>query len=148
MEYYDLKADSTFLISQKAIILYNNNFLILGRKVKDTFIWELPGGLLEMNETMLNGLVREVKEETGLDIETSELFDTWDHYLDNFIFKDGRKLKCRFIELAFKCKCSNDQVIISNEHDTYKWVNVESLDKLSFSVNSKHAIEKFIKLGI
>jgi ADP-ribose pyrophosphatase YjhB (NUDIX family) len=53
--------------------------LLLGRRAFDPAAgcWGLPGGFLEEGETPLDGLRREVREETGLDIEPGELFGTW-----------------------------------------------------------------------
>jgi len=40
--------------------------------------WSLPGGLLELGEALTAGVVREVKEETGLTVETVELVELLD----------------------------------------------------------------------
>ena len=65
VDYYHLKSDEVFLVSQKALIAQENRLLIL-RASDDTNLWELPGGLLEMDEEMQTGLIREVAEETGM----------------------------------------------------------------------------------
>ena len=38
--------------------------------------WGLPGGLLELDESLPAGLAREVKEETGLDVSVGQAFST------------------------------------------------------------------------
>lgn len=43
--------------------------------------WEIPGGKLEFGETLADCLVREIKEEVGLEIEVLELFQVADHIL-------------------------------------------------------------------
>jgi 8-oxo-dGTP diphosphatase len=141
LEYFDLKSDSAFLISQKAVIYYKENILVLGRRTEERLIWELPGGLLEIQEEMIAGLLREVKEETGLTIKVNDLFTTWDHNIEDFRLKDGRKLNCRIIELAYKCFANNDRVKVSNEHDVFEWVCLDDLTNYTFHENSKHAID-------
>jgi len=53
--------------------------VLLGRRAFDpgAGCWGLPGGFLEEGEPPLDGLRREVREETGLTIEPGELFGTW-----------------------------------------------------------------------
>ncbi|MEG0276490.1 MAG: NUDIX domain-containing protein, partial [Coprobacillus sp.] len=61
-----------FHITVKGIVIYNNQILIM-KKVKPSTdglgYWELPGGGLEYGETPHEALIRELKEETGLDIK-------------------------------------------------------------------------------
>ena len=55
--------------------------------------WELPGGLLEVDEDLEKGIKREVLEETGLKIKIKKLKLAFSHNLSNFEFNDGRKIK-------------------------------------------------------
>lgn len=53
--------------------------VLLGRRAFDpgAGCWGLPGGFLDEGEAPLDGLRREVREETGLEIKTEELLGTW-----------------------------------------------------------------------
>ena len=53
--------------------------LLLGRRAFDPSVglWDLPGGFLEENEHPLDALVRELREETGLEIEPQEFVGVW-----------------------------------------------------------------------
>jgi len=145
MEYYNLDSSSTFLVSQKALISYKNKILILGKRNGNLVTWELPGGLLEMNENLMEGLSREVNEETGLKISENHLFTIWDHYIEGFRFKDGRILNCRVIEIAYKCNTLTNQVTLSSEHDNYNWVDLCELSQYTFHENSRFAIDRLIE---
>jgi 8-oxo-dGTP diphosphatase len=141
LDLYNLNFGATFLISQKAVIFYKDKILVLGRRTEKRLIWELPGGLLEIQEEMIAGLMREVKEETGLTIKVNDLFTTWDHNIEDFRLKDGRKLNCRIIELAYKCCSNNVRIKVSNEHDVFEWACLDDLTNYTFHENSKHAID-------
>jgi 8-oxo-dGTP diphosphatase len=53
--------------------------VLLGRRAADPAAghWDLPGGFLEEGEHPLDGLRRELREETGLEIEPTEFFGIW-----------------------------------------------------------------------
>lgn len=56
-----------FSITSGAVIINNQNQILL--KKDPTRGWELPGGIVETNEAIKETVIREVKEETGIDIE-------------------------------------------------------------------------------
>ena len=53
--------------------------ILLGRRAQDPSagLWDIPGGFLEEGEHPLDGLRRELLEETGLEIEPTEFLGTW-----------------------------------------------------------------------
>lgn len=57
-------------VTAGAVIYNNQNQIVLIRNPKRG--WELPGGHIEEKENIKNALIREIKEETGLDIEISK----------------------------------------------------------------------------
>jgi ADP-ribose pyrophosphatase YjhB (NUDIX family) len=63
----------------QALVRDDQGRLLMGRRGADPGRgrWDLPGGFLEEGEHPLDGLRREVHEETGLDIEPGELFGIW-----------------------------------------------------------------------
>ncbi|MED4016281.1 NUDIX hydrolase [Sutcliffiella cohnii] len=56
-----------FIVTSAAVVLNDQNRILLKQDPKRG--WELPGGQVEQDETIKNACVREVKEETGIDIE-------------------------------------------------------------------------------
>lgn len=56
-----------FIVTSAVVVLNDQNRILLKQDPKRG--WELPGGQVEQNETIKNACVREVKEETGIDIE-------------------------------------------------------------------------------
>jgi ADP-ribose pyrophosphatase YjhB (NUDIX family) len=61
------------------ILIKNKTILLLKQRVNSVRSWSLPGGKVEENETLENALVREIKEETGLDIIVGKLLYVCDH---------------------------------------------------------------------
>lgn len=99
-----------------------NKFLILGRK-KDDFmggIDEIPSGKLEKGETLFEGLIREVKEETGLDVEYI------DNYIDYFDYTSGSGKKTR--QYNFSVTTKNTDNVQLTEHDYFLWQDIEEVN--------------------
>ena len=62
-----------FNIRVTGILIEDEKILLLKQKVSDKRNWSLPGGKLEQGETIEQGIIREMKEETGLDVEIIRL---------------------------------------------------------------------------
>ena len=62
-----------FNIRVTGILIENEKILLVTQKVSDKRNWSLPGGKLEQGETIEQGIIREMKEETGLDVEIIRL---------------------------------------------------------------------------
>jgi ADP-ribose pyrophosphatase YjhB (NUDIX family) len=62
--------------------------------------WSLPGGAVEIGETLAEGLIREMKEETGLDVDVGPVVDVFDRITRD---DDGRT---RFHYVLVDCLCT------------------------------------------
>lgn len=99
-----------------------NKFLILGRK-KDDFmggIDEIASGKLEKDETLFEGLIREVKEETNLDVEYIE------NYIDYFDYVSGSGKKTRQYNFFVTTKNTDDVKL--TEHDYFLWQDIDEVN--------------------
>jgi len=114
-----------FRISVKGFVLDGDRFLIVKRAENDVHmagIWEPPGGRLENGESPFSGLKREVKEETGIDIEILNPLG-----VKHFVRQDGQRVTM----LLFLCRALSGEVKLTEEHSDFEWVNVlESKSKL------------------
>ena len=107
-----------------AIILNEKNkVLMMSRKTDDFMggIDELPSGNMEQGENIYDALVREVKEETNLDIVNVK------SYIGSFDYISGSGKKSR--QYNFVLDVKNTENIILTEHDEYKWLTIEEIRK-------------------
>lgn len=109
------------------ILKYNDKYLIVKRSDNDDFMpgaWEFPGGNLENNELIEEALKRELKEEIGFNLlnNTCKIIN----YTDEIKEKNNKII--HVIELDFLIECDNDSfdIVLSNEHTDYKWVEKDS----------------------
>ena len=109
-----------FHITVKGIVVYDQKVLILKRVRPSSDglgYWELPGGGLEYGETPHQALIRELKEETNLDIKILKPVYTF-----TAIRPDYQTVGIGFLSIP-----TNNHVIISDEHTDYQFVTSEEL---------------------
>ena len=83
--------------------------------------WECPGGKLEFEESPKEGLVREIREETGLPAEVHEIL-----YVSDFFTNKARHV----ILLAYGCTVQNTEVVLSDEHTEFAWASREMFEQM------------------
>ncbi len=115
-------------------IVFNQDMQVLvgQRVVEDRYFakWEFPGGKLEENESVEQALVREFKEEVGIDVLASAEFMQIEHdYPD------------RQVRLFVRTVVKFDGQVQSKEGQALKWVNISELDDLDFLQGNKVMIE-------
>jgi len=83
--------------------------------------WDIPGGRINLGETLLDALAREIKEETNL-----KMTGTPEIILGQDILRVPGK---HTVRLTYLAKASGN-VELSDEHPEYQWVNLESFKQL------------------
>ncbi len=114
--------------ASKAIITRNGKILVL-RKSRDDPVsgnrWEFPGGRIELGETPEQCLLREVKEETGLEIEIIKPIKAWTF----FPFTNN---ETQLVGVTFLCRHISGEVKLTEEHTEFKWLSPEEIAKGDF----------------
>lgn len=117
-------SDPVLRVAAKALIRHNDKFLLLREGAPDgTQIgkYQIPGGMVEPGEEYMHALIREVKEETGLDVTPIKpiMVDGW--------FPTIEGVKHQIIAVFYLCEASSDKVTLSREHDDYVWIKPEEV---------------------
>jgi 8-oxo-dGTP diphosphatase len=100
------------------IIFKENKVFICKRKNNKPLAgyWEFPGGKVELNEDLKMSLLRELNEELEMEVTIEGHYLTTTHNYSDFTIK----------LIAFKCFIVGNHFVL-NDHDQYKWVNIEEL---------------------
>lgn len=79
--------------------------------------WTLPGGLLELGESLAAGVAREVLEETGLEVEPLELVDLVDR-----IQREGERVRYHYVLADYLCRVRGGTLRAASDADAVRWV--------------------------
>lgn len=79
--------------------------------------WSLPGGLVEVGESLLEGVMREVSEETGLLVEPVELIEVLDR-----IDREGDRVRYHYVLADYLCRVSGGTLKAASDADAVRWV--------------------------
>jgi 8-oxo-dGTP diphosphatase len=95
--------------------------------------WEFPGGKIENNESAEEALIREIKEELNIEINSLELFDHSITHLPDW-------------EVDLSCFLVQPESLPteSTDHDEMRWVNKENLLELDWSEADMPAVRKLL----
>ena len=129
-------------VAMKAIIVNDGKILLLRESAKhDTNTkagkYQFPGGRIDPGEPFAEGLRREVKEETGMEVEIGEPF-----YIGEW-FPVIKGVPHHIVAVFLVCKPSTTEVVISEEHDAYEWVGPEIAQKIDIMMPDKEVVERY-----
>ena len=127
------------MIGVGAIIIQNGKILIVRRGSEPgKGKWSVPGGLVELGETVEQTVVREVKEECGLDVEVDELIDV----VDSMTFDENGKLKYHFVILDFFVKIKGGELRPGNDAKGALWVPLEEVEKYDLTKTFREFLKR------
>lgn len=113
-------------VSAYGIIKHDNKILLV--KVKSSGKWFLPGGMIEIGESVEDAIHREVFEETGIEVEI-EKFVT---YTESFFYYDPTNSAFQNYGFFYKCKpksfnLTEDNQVELDESEKPEWVDISKL---------------------
>ena len=119
---YKFKKGEYHIVADGYIFNSNNQLLITRRAPNKTFPyqWEGSGGSVVAGEKSIDGIIREIKEEIGLDIEKNELV-----FYDQYKIEDEKSPRFRDVYIIKKDVDIKDLVLQEDEVMDAKWVTLD-----------------------
>lgn len=113
------------LLVSRGVIIKDGKVLLVKHQTEDEVGWVFPGGRVEENESLVEALVRECKEETGYDVVADSVC-----YLEEYLIYYATYFKCRIVGGDLKLGSDPD---MPREHQVIKdvkWIDVSQFDSL------------------
>jgi len=120
------------IVRVNGVLIEDGKILLVEQYVTETRHWAHPGGRPEFGETLKQGLIRELKEETGLDVSVGDLL-----YVTDRINKDSHVVIVSFLisKIGGKLGTGNGPEFATGKIKSVKMVPLNELHDLGFSVD-------------
>lgn len=93
--------------------------------------WSLPGGMLEIGESLADGVVREVEEETGLRVEVIELVELIDRIVRHKD-EEGERIRYHYVIADYLCRVVGGSLQSGSDAAATRWAERAELNSHSF----------------
>lgn len=126
------------------IIKHEGKVLLIQRSADEEVfpnLWEIPSGKREQFESSKDALIREIKEEVGLDVEPLIPVDV-------FEFRVEKENEVRdSTQISFLCKLIDEQEVkLSDEHQNFAWITEKEISTFDLSKETNAVIKKAFEL--
>lgn len=130
-------------VATKAFINYQGKILVLRESNKyqdgtNAEKYDVAGGRLTPGEEFSEALKREIKEETGLDVEIGKPFHVgeWRPVV--------RGEQWQVVGIFFECFAKSDNVQLGTDHDGHEWIDPKHYDQYAIIENLAAAFDAYI----
>lgn len=104
--------------------------------------WSLPGGRLELGESLTEGVAREVREETGLEVEVGVVVEVFDR-----VHRDeAGRIRYHFVIVDFLCRPRGGTLAAGDDAADARWVPRAEVAALGVNAHAVRVIERAFRL--
>ncbi|MFF1684757.1 NUDIX hydrolase [Streptomyces sp. NPDC058254] len=144
-EYYDdanAPKPNRMVVAASAVVVDDKGRILLQRR-SDNDLWALPGGGMDMTDSLPGTAVRETKEETGLDVEITGLVGTYTDPRHIIAYSDGEVR--RQFNVCFTARITGGSLAISDESSELRFVDPGELDALPMHHTQRLRLQHFLE---
>jgi 8-oxo-dGTP diphosphatase len=134
--------NSSYVMSDKkpritsAVLVVKDNKFLLAKRNKENYkdYWVIPGGGVEFGETIKDAAIREIKEETNLDVEIIKLIN----------FKEIINVPAEYHSVVFfhLAKPLNNDIVVEGDVSSAAFFSLEELKKLKLVESAKWVLKE------
>ena len=132
------------IVGVGAVIMHEGRVVLVKRRYEPLAgRWSLPGGTLEIGETLEAGLAREMREETGLDVEVGPVIEVFDRIL----LDEAKRVRYHFVLVDYLCWPNAGELRAGSDVDEAVLVDPELLEPYNLTVKATAVIRRGIELA-
>jgi len=132
------------IVGVGAVIVRGGEVLIVRRRYEPLAgRWSLPGGTLELGETLEAGVAREMQEETGLDVAVGPVIEVFDRIL----LDDERRVRYHFVLVDYLCWPVGGQLRPGSDVDNAIFVDPADLGPYHLTDKARAVIDRALELA-
>jgi ADP-ribose pyrophosphatase YjhB (NUDIX family) len=144
IDYYHDPAAPTansLVVGSSAIVVDGQNRILLQRR-SDSGNWALPGGAMDIGETLAESAIREVKEETGFDVQPRRIVGIYSDPNHVFAYDDG-EVRQEF-SICLACSIIGGSLQMSDESTAVKFFSFEDVGSLQMHESIRIRIRDYL----
>jgi 8-oxo-dGTP diphosphatase len=100
--------------------------------------WSIPGGVLEIGETLRAGAAREALEETGLVVRVGEVLEV----LDRIVRDDRGRIQFHYVLIDFVCRPTGGELRAGGDAEEARWLSAGELDQFPIADSAAAVLRK------
>lgn len=105
--------------------------------------WSIPGGMLELGETLREGVRRELAEETGMEVRPLDLIEVFER-----IFRDDAgKARYHFVILDYLCEAIRGEARAGSDVTDVAWASEAELERYSLTPTATRVIRRAFEMS-
>lgn len=127
------------IVGTGAIIVCDGKMLLEKRKNDPgKGRWSVPGGVVELGENVKQTVIREVKEETGLDVAEPEHIDV----VDQITRDENGRIKYHFVIIDYLVNLKGGTLNAASDADALQWVSLDDVEKYDLTSTFRAFFER------
>ena len=132
------------IVGVGAVIVSGGGVLVVRRRYEPLAgRWSLPGGALELGETLESGVRREMLEETGLEVEVGPVIEVFDRIL----LDETRRVRYHFVLVDYLCWPVGGELGPGSDVDAAVFVRPTELDPYDLTTKARAVIDRALELA-
>ena len=100
--------------------------------------WSLPGGLVELGESLTDAVRREIKEETDLDVDPGPIIETFDRVHRD----DEGRIRYHFVIVDFVCWSEDGDAAPGSDAEAVAWISAEEIESYRINAHAADVIRR------
>jgi len=126
-------------------VIVDGNRVVLVKRAHEPLKgeWSLPGGSVEVGETLEEAVAREAREETGLVIRVGPLLDVFDRIHRGV----DERVEYHFVLLDYRCTVISGTLTHGSDASDACWASADDVDRFGVSDLAKRVIARALELG-
>ena len=121
---------------ERALLIRRGSAPLLGE-------WSIPGGMLELGETILEGVQRELLEETAIEVKVIDLIEVFERVTRD----EAAKLKYHFVILDYLCEAVRGEAQAGSDVTDVAWARESELGEYSLTPTATRVIRKAFEIA-
>ena len=132
------------IVGVGAVIVETGRVVLIRRRYEPLAgQWSLPGGTVELGETLEQGAAREMLEETGLVVDVGPVIEVF----DRIIFDDSKRVRYHFVLVDYLCWPISGQLRAGSDVEDAVFAAPDDLPKYGLTAKATAVIERGFELA-